>query len=152
MNNSFKANVKSPKLESSSKKKHQLVNPLLFRLDTIPSQSEVEPSDDDAEDIMRCSLLCVAILLHTRLRAPLIFRKTNHPIPIIQPTSLLLQNSGICQPPPAKETENLRKKMKNKTMKDKTMCGQAPADQPTAIPDICHGRHGHTRVDFFWLV
>ena len=33
-------------------------------------------------------------------------------IPIIQPTSLLLQNSGICQPPPAKETENLRKKMK----------------------------------------
>ena len=37
-------------------------------------------------------------------------------------------------------------------MKDKTMCGQAPADQPTAIPDICHGRHGHTRVDFFWLV
>ena len=103
MNNSFKANVKSPKLESSSKKKHQLVNPLLFRLDTIPSQSEVEPSDDDAEDIMRCSL-------------------------------------------------KKKKKMKNKTMKDKTMCGQAPADQPTAIPDICHGRHGHTRVDFFWLV
>ena len=80
MNNSFKANVKSPKLESSSKKKHQLVNPLLFRLDTIPSQSEVEPSDDDAEDIMRCSLLCVAILLHTRLPAPLIFRtRTNWP-------------------------------------------------------------------------
>ena len=73
-------------------------------------------------------------------------------IPIIQPTSLLLQNSGICQPPPAKETENLRKKMKNKTMKDKTMCGQAPADQPTAIPDICHGRHGHTHVNFFWPV
>ena len=51
-------------------------------------------------------------------------------IPIIQPTSLLLENSGICQPPPARETENW-KKMKNKTLKDKTMCGQAPADQPT---------------------
>ena len=30
-------------------------------------------------------------------------------IPIIQPTTLLLQNSGICQQPPAKETENLKK-------------------------------------------
>ena len=78
-------------------KKHQLVNPLLFRLDTIPSQSEVEPSDDDAEDIMRCSLLCVVILLHRRLRTPLILRKNKQQtIPIIQPTALLLQNSGIC--------------------------------------------------------
>ena len=86
MNNSFKANVKAPKLEGSSKK-HQLVNPLLFRLDTIPSQSEVEPSDDDAEDIMRCSLLCVVIHLHRRLRKPLIFRKDKQQtIPIIQPT------------------------------------------------------------------
>ena len=23
---------------------------------------------------------------------------------------------------------------------------------PEAIPDICHGRHGHVRVNFFWPV